>query len=188
MFRTMRTAFAAALLAGAIVVAGPITAAQAGSTAGDDTEPGAVAQLAADWRLSLDEATARIARQDAVAALAEDLSATLGDRFGGLWVDHARGGQVTVGTTDGSSDEVVELARRYGLDELLTVHQVRYGQSTLDGIAARLADGLGDANDGARTPVSAGLRTDLNQVELTLPTDATPVQRAYVAAAAETFG
>ena len=187
MFRNMRTGFAVALLAGAIVVAGPITAAQA-DTPTPLPEKGAVEQLAADWRLSLDEATARIARQDAVAALSEDLESTLDGRFGGLWVDHARGGRVTVGTTDGSSDEVLALARRYGLDDFVTVDQVRYGQSTLTGIAERLSDGLREANDGARTPVSASLRTDLNQVELTLPTDATPAQRAYVASAAETFG
>jgi streptogrisin C len=187
MFRTMRTGLAAAMLAAAIIVAGPVTAAQAGTTL-DEIEQGAAEQLATDWRVSFDEAAARIARQDAIAALADDLSSTLEDRFGGLWVDHARGGEVAVGTTDGSSDEVVALARRYGLERLVAVRQVRYGQSTLDSVVGRLAEGLVEANADARTPVSASLRTDLNQVELTLPTDPTPAQRAYAAAAVETFG
>jgi hypothetical protein len=186
MYRSMKVGLGAVLLAAAVAVAVPATA-QAGTAVTGDVEEGAVAQLADDWGVGLDEATARVARQDEVAALTPALEGALGDAFGGVWVDHARGGRVAVGLTGGPTGEVYELAREYGLADVVRVDPVRYGQRALTGIADRLADGLMDANAGARAVVSVSVRTDLNQVELALPAGATAAQRAFVADAQRTY-
>jgi streptogrisin C len=185
MFRSMKVGLAAVLSTAFVAVAVPATA-QAGVPG--DVEEGAVAQLAEDWGVGRDEATARVARQDDVAALARALEGALGDAFGGVWVDHADGGRVAVGLTGGSTDEVDKLAHEYGLAAVVRVARVRYGLTVLSGIADRLGDGLAEANAGARAVVSASLRTDLNQVELTLPDGATAAQRAFVADAQRTHG
>lgn len=177
----------AAVAVGVGVVGGP-AAAQAPAPEPTASERIAAAQLAADWQISMSEATARVQRQEHVEALARELETGWGTRFGGVWIDHANGGRVVVGDTGGSTAFLGAAASRYALAGLITTKRVQFGLPALTSAYTALSDGLAAANAQAAQPISVALRTELNRVELAVPSAPTAKQRAYATAAAAKYG
>lgn len=67
------------------------------------------AALASDWHVPLSEAVRRVRRQDAVDALYRSLRDQPG--YGGIFIDHANGGQVVVSALPQQADEIGRKAR-----------------------------------------------------------------------------
>jgi hypothetical protein len=190
MRRSIRVRLFAVLMTAAVGagVAGGPAAAQAPAPEPTASETMAAARLAADWRVSMSEATARVQRQERVGALARELETGLGTRFGGVWIDHANGGRVVVGDTGGSTASLGAMASRHALAGLVTTKRVQFGLPSLTGAFTALSDGLAAANAQAAQPISVALRTELNKVELAVPSAPTANQRTYAAAAAAKYG
>jgi streptogrisin C len=186
--RAVRGLVAGGFVAVMIAVA-PAGAAVAGEPA-EGWDPAAVA-LAEDWHIPIEEAQARIERQEASVALAEEARRVFGSRFGGAYIDHARGGALVVGFTGATaSAELDRLAGQHGLRGHTIGATVRYSQDQLDAALATLRRGLAEVNAGATAPVMVALRPDANAVELTQPADgvATSAQRSYLAWARASYG
>ena len=92
--RSMRGWVAGAFVAATIAVV-PAGVADAGEPE-EGWDPSAVA-LAEDSPIPIEEAQARIGRQEASVALAEEARRLFGTRFGGAYLDHARGGVLVIG-------------------------------------------------------------------------------------------
>jgi streptogrisin C len=183
-FRIVTVASLGALLAVSTAVP-PTNAATATSW-----DPAAVA-LADDWRVPIEEATARIDRQEAAAALADSARAAFGSRFGGAFLDQARGGVLVVGFVDPvPAEELDQLADRHGLRGKTVAARVEHSQDRLEAAVASLSPGLAEANRGAPVPLQLAMRLDLNAVELSQPSTAllTERQRQYVTEATARLG
>lgn len=184
-WRTVRSVLAVGVMASALALV------PAGPAAADGEETGAAEQLARDHGLSLTEATARIGRQDRALAMADEARRTLGERFGGVWVDHRQSGVILVGATGTLPvAEVDRLAAAHGLTGHVRATTVRFGQPYLESVAGRLSDQLGEANLGGPDTLEVGLRPDLNRVEIALPRDAAlrPSQQKFLADARLAYG
>lgn len=175
----------ALLVSTVIVVASP-----AAAEPPDGWDPAAVA-LADDLGIPIAEAEARIGRQEAAEALADRARVAFGSRFGGAYVDQERGGALVAGFVGAvPSGELAQLASQFGLQGFVIGETVRYSQDQLERALDSLADGLAEANKGARVPLGAALRFDLNAVELSQPATvpATDAQRRFIADASAQFG
>ncbi len=161
---------------------------------GDAGSDLAVRSLAADRGISLAEATRRITWQQRAPELAAQAQTTLGNRFGGVWIDAARGDRLKVGVTGandaGASAEVHAAALAAGVPDAVDGVPVRHSQAELAAAVGWLATELQRVNAAASWPLAAGLRTDQNAVELRLPANnaLTSAQRLLVAAARQRYG
>jgi streptogrisin C len=181
------TAFAALGALIALIAAVPRAHA---ATPLESWDPAAVA-LADEWRVPIEEAEARVGRQEASAALADAARATFGTRFGGAYLDQARGGVLVVGFVGPvATEELGRLTDRYGLRGHTVGASVAHSQDQLEAAIASLSAGLADANQGARVPLQVALRLDLNAVELSQPmtVPATERQQRFLADAVARFG
>jgi hypothetical protein len=152
----------------------------------------AVTSLAADRGISVAEAAVRIGWQDKAPLLAGQLRTLLGPRFGGLWIDPASGDRIKVGLTESRVDETSarSASAKQGLGDAVDTVQVDNSLGTLESIDAMLADALDGVNKGADWPLSAGLRPDINAVQLDVPvrTLLTPAQQSLVDSTVARFG
>jgi hypothetical protein len=129
--------------------------------------------LAHDRGISLAEAEQRLGWQSIAPDLAERLDSALGDRFGGVWIDVHDGDRVKVGVTgqvDSTSAAVIQrTATGLGLSEGYDAVPVRRSASRLTQDVTQVGDEIARVNDGAPTGVAAGVRTDLNALQLDVP-------------------
>ncbi|WP_308425933.1 S1 family peptidase [Actinokineospora fastidiosa] len=156
----------------------------------------AAAQLARDHGVSTAEAARRIERQDAQLAMADEMKARLGQRFGGAWIDHDRGGRLTVAvagpekaTAGALTRTVTDAAASKGLTDTHTVF-VKRTEADLDRISARLAERIAGANSGAEHGLQSAIDVTRNLVRLDLPKDKalTKAQQEVVNWARNTYG
>jgi hypothetical protein len=168
---------------------------RAGAAAGGNTSADlTVRSLAADRGISLSEATRRVTWQQRAPELTARAQQALGRRFGGVWIDTARGDRLQVGVTGTddarASGEVRTAALAAGVPDAVDAVPVRHSQAELAAAIAWLAAGLERVNAAASWPLAAGLRTDQNAAELRLPANGalTSAQRVLVAAARQRYG
>lgn len=153
-----------------------------------DTEAGA---LALDWKLSLDEATARVQRQGAVTALAVDAERLFGERFGGVWIDHADRGMAVVGFAgEVPVKELEDLAAAHRLSGWVRGKVVDFSLGYLGAGIDELGRQLERANADAEFTIAVGLRTDANRIQLMVPASAEPTaaQQEFLADARVRYG
>nr|MDT0657169.1 S1 family peptidase [Micromonospora sp. DSM 115978] len=192
-----RTMTATALTAVAVLLltaAAPPAASAA--PAGPAAEPaaeydGETLSFARERGITPDEAERRLGWQALAPDLAEGLDRDLKDRFGGVWIAVDRGDRVRIGVAGEVTGEIAEIVKRtaesVGLREGYDIGAVRNPLARLDEANDWLADGLEKVNADARVTLTAGVRTDLNAVELQVPPSSqlTEQQRALVVEARE---
>jgi hypothetical protein len=190
-----RTITATALAAVAVLL---LTPAAAPAAPAAPTAPAAVAAdeydgetlaFAKERGITPAEAERRLGWQQVAPDLAERLEGDLKDRFGGVWIATDRGDLVRVGVTGEVTRDVADIVERaaeaVGLKEGYDVGAVRHPLARLDEANDWLADGLEKVNADAPATLTAGIRTDLNAVELQVPPSSklTEGQRTLVAEA-----
>lgn len=198
-----------ALLAGCMS-AGPDTdPSQGGSTLDELELPGGFSQPAAATRGEREWEVEGYARERGVSyaeaerlldlqALAPELDdlllRELGDRFGGVWIDVAGGDRILVGVTRGAGTDaaavVRDVARKIGLTEGYDIVPVRRSVAEIERVNDWLGAEIEKVNDGADATLTAGIRTDLNAVELQLPAEGrlTDAQRDLASTAKARLG
>jgi hypothetical protein len=143
-----------------------------------------VVSLMADRKITLTEAQRRLNWQRQAPALEADLRDRLGETFGGVWIDPTSGRVKVgvVGSEDGLRGRVGGATSQLGLAEAADVVRVRHPISQLEAADSWLGNRLAQVNAGAPGPLGVALRTDLNAVELQLPSDAalTAAERGLV--------
>ncbi|MFE9200557.1 trypsin-like serine protease [Micromonospora sp. NPDC007230] len=121
---------------------GPTSGKTGGRSAADLAEvaPASIAYLAGRYRISSAEAARRLALQERSAPLADRLADRFPAEYGGMWLDQAGGGLLTIGAT---RPEVVRAAVATEPDAAhLRVVPVRHSLAGLTSAAARLARAL----------------------------------------------
>jgi hypothetical protein len=92
-----------------------------------------------------------------------------GKRYAGVWIDSIEG-QIKIGVADlHPRDSMVGLDLLEKLEASGTVVGVQYSQQQLQQVSATISKQLPRANRGAKVPIDIGERTDLNNIEITLP-------------------
>jgi Trypsin len=185
------TRMARVLAVGALLASIPFVPAGAAAGETDDGWSPAATTLANEWGIPIERAQARVDRQEAAAALADDARARFGASFGGAYLDQARDGVLMLGFTGAvPSAELDRLADRHGLRGLVAGIRVRNSQDRLEAVSAALSAGLASANAGAAVPIGLALRLDVNAVEVSQPATvpATDAQRRFLATAAARYG
>lgn len=128
---------------------------------GDVTQVMAAEQLAEDFDLSLDEARARIDRQDDLIEVGEAMAAARPETSAGAYFDHERGGALVVLDTDpaAAAEQVPDDARDHVIveDAVHTTHELIVLARQVD--AAR-------SEDSARVPVATDVVS--NQIEVSV--------------------
>jgi streptogrisin C len=96
-----------------------------------------VTALMSDWGVSQSEAALRIRRQDTFSRLGGALARDYPKEYGGLWIDHANGGAVTVAVTEPGI--AMAMARGFGVDKLVTEVLVERSLADLEAVRASIA-------------------------------------------------
>ncbi|HEU4422687.1 MAG TPA: S1 family peptidase [Pilimelia sp.] len=144
--------------------------------------------------ISVAEAQQRLRWQDRAPELAERVEAALGSRFGGVWIDVSDGDRVRVGVAGGVTGDAVaavrDTAAAVGLTDGYDVVTVRYSMAALQEASAWLGDRIARINAGSAATLTAGLRTDINAIELQVPADGTLTEAQWdlLAAAKSALG
>ncbi len=197
MFRRRRLAAAAFVLALATPLALPVATAAAPPPAAAPTGVDVFAEEAAGFAkergITEAEARQRMAWQLVVPDLDARLTEDLGSRYGGLWIDVRDGDRVTIGVTgtvDGAAQATVKAATA---DLGLPAYDLIPVKRSWDRLLADndwLAGEVIRVNAGAAVLLSAGIRTDLNAVQIGLPADGvlTAAQKSFVEAARTRLG
>jgi hypothetical protein len=154
------------------------------------------AGFARERGITLAEAKRRMGWQVHAPDLAERARADLGERFGGVWIDVADGDRIKVGVTRATSTArgsrsvgggsgassatiaaptvaVQRSAAAVGLIEGVDAVEVLRPMAALERANTWLSAQIARVNDRAEVTLAAGLRTDLNAVELDVPDQGT---------------
>ena len=155
----------------------------------------AVTSLAADRRIGVETARARMRAQYRSDELAVRVQRVLGERYGGLWIDTADDDRLTVGVVQrpGMTDvtaKVRELAAVCGTGEVTDVVPVSFPMTALVSGIDWLGTEVARTNQGAPAALGAAVIPSQNAVVLRLPADGTltGVQQALVQHARERLG
>ena len=180
----------ACLVAVAVVMFGAVLAEPAGA---DDVPSEEAPAFARERGISLAEAEQRLAWQAVAPDLADRLETDLGDRFGGVWIDIRDGDRVKVGVTgEVDADSLAVITRAgddVGLKEGYDGVPVARSLALLTRDMDRLGEEIARVNDGATGGLAAGIRTDLNALQLDVPDAAlTPEQQSLVASMQRDLG
>jgi len=187
MFRRTVPLFAAALAVAAAMISTPANANYVATEVG-----GEALAYAREAGIAPDEAARRLDRQVLAPGLATAAEGTLGDAFGGVWIDGES--VINVGVagsmTATRTAAVTAAARATGLTDGYRSVRVTYTMADLNRANAVLAVRIAEVNADAPSGLTAGLRTDVNAVELQLPAGAalTEAQDALVSDAVKAFG
>lgn len=123
--RLLTIAVSAIAMAGATLpTAAPALAVAPTPDAQQTLDPAALF-LMQKYRLTAAEATDRLVQQDRATSLQDNLEATFGDAFGGLWIDQASGGLTVVGVRPGQERTVRDLAAARQVTRLRVVPVAR---------------------------------------------------------------
>jgi hypothetical protein len=180
---------AVAVCAGSLAAATPAVA--SGTAAETDGESVAFAR---ERGISVAEAQQRLGWQERAPELTERVEAVLGSRFGGVWIDVLNGDRVRVGVAGGVTADaaaaVRDTATSVGLTDGYDVVNVRHSMAALAEAGAWLGGEIERVNTGAAATLTAGLRTDVNAVELQVPAEGplTAAQRDLLAEATSALG
>ena len=154
-----------------------------------------IVSLMADRKITKAEAQLRLTWQRQALLLAAELRDRLGGTFGGVWIDPVTGrvkvGIVgIVGAEYGPGGPVARTISQLGLAGAADVFKVRYPVSQLEAADSWLGNRSVRVNASARWPLGSALRTDLNAVELQLPSNAvlTAAERAFISEARARYG
>lgn len=187
MFRRMVPLLTAALALAMAMISTPAAAREAAAPGG-----GEALAYAREVGISPEEAARRLDRQALAPGLETAAESALGAAFGGVWIDGDSvinvgvAGSMTVARTE----TVAEAARVAGLVDGYRSVRVTYTMAALNRANAVLATQIAAANQGAPSGLTAGLRTDVNAVELQLPAGValTAAQDTLVSNAVKAFG
>jgi hypothetical protein len=170
-------AFAAIAL---VAIANPAVAQPQPAASGDVDL--AVQDLATERGISLAEARERIGWQRLAPRLVDEAAARLGDRFGGVWVDGTDRDRVKIGVRGDGTGVARRAATTVGLGDAVDTVAVGHSMSELERGNAWLGTRIAAVNTGAAATLTAGIRPDLNAIELQLPVrgTVTPAQAALV--------
>lgn len=153
--------------------------------AADQELPGlqdmAVEYYVAKYRVSADEARARVELQDRAAGIEDRLMAILGDQFAGIWFDHADRGRFKVGLPPGQESRQAEAAvvlRELGIDAGTDFVAVRFTKAELDRLQDALRDSLADMV--ARGQARTSQNPRLNNVVVTAPRVLQPIEESRI--------
>ncbi|WP_437965532.1 S1 family peptidase [Sorangium sp. So ce260] len=167
------------------------------------SSPSSASAAETDWEaegfarergISYAEAQQRLGWQALAPHLEELVRADLGDQFGGVWIDVAGRDRIKVGVAGRAGTDtaavVRDAARKIGLTEGYDIIEVRRSIAEIERVNDWLGDQIAKVNDGAGATLTAGLRTDLNAVELQVPAEGrlTDAQLELVATARARFG
>lgn len=158
-----------------------------------DADDPAVTTLAKDVGISIDEARRRIGWQDPATQMGDELRASLGEGFGGLWFDVADGGRVKVGVVGTAPASAARSSiRKWGLDSVTDTVAVRHSYAQLERDSAWLATLVAAANRDASTGAELSFATQVDRNRLVLRTpegkSVTAAQQATVEAATARLG
>ncbi|MEV0457275.1 S1 family peptidase [Catellatospora methionotrophica] len=192
MFRRRRLVAGALALALATPLVPVAAAAAPAAPTGVDVFAEEAAGFAKDRGITEAEARQRMAWQLVAPDLDTRLTAELGSRYGGLWIDVRDGDRVTIGATavDGGVQATVKAATaELGLS-VYDLIPVKRSWERLSADNDWLAGEVIRVNAGSAVALSAGIRTDLNAVQLALPADGvlSAAQKAFVEAARARLG
>lgn len=189
-----------AVIAVLSAMTGPAGATPTGQPAGGyppylaDVADPAVTTLAADLNIPIAEAQGRIGWQEPAAQLEQELQQSLGEQFGGLWIDEQGSGRVKIGIVDGAPTLATTQARRAvdrwrlgAVTDFVPV-QVSYAQLQRDSVW--LAEQTTRANRAGRPELGLELQVQHNRVVLLAPEQAvlSTTQDEVVAAAQKRLG
>jgi hypothetical protein len=107
----------------------------------------AVEHYADKYRLSLEDARARLAVQDQAAGIEDRLTALLGDQWADMWYDAADRGRLKIGITRAASarrEEIQTLLREQGVEEHTDLVTVTYTLAELESKQDALRSSLMD--------------------------------------------
>jgi hypothetical protein len=190
---------AVAVLCGLLLIASTPAAAPTGRSAAltglasvDDAE---AAGFARERGIPLEEARKRLSWQAVTPDLADVLARDLGNRSGGVWIDVHDGDRVKVGVVGGPDSKTTEIVRRAAdavglVADGYELVAVRHPLATIEADNDWLGAEIARVNDGAVATLTAGLRPDLNAVELQTPRQGslTNAQQALVVTAQDRLG
>jgi hypothetical protein len=153
--------------------------------------PDEVMGLARERNITAAEAQVRLQWQQRAPALVDAAKASLGEAFGGVWIDPLDGDRVKIGVTALTSSNTrltataSIAAATVGLQDAHDVVPVRHALHELEQANAWLSSEIARVNQGAPEHLSAGLRVDHNAVYLHVPGSGnlSAEQRALVASA-----
>ncbi len=189
--RQFRHRWAAAIAA--LTLASGVIAALAVPAAAADFD-GEDRAFAKERGITVAEAQRRLDWQAVAPDLAERLQERLGSTFGAVWIGIADRDRVKVGVAGPVTREVLatirETAEAVGLTEGYDAVEVRHSLSSLEEGNDWLGDELARVNEKADATLTAGLRTDINAIELQIPAEGslTAEQDELVKAAREKLG
>lgn len=154
------------------------TTATAQSSAEEDPmlQDMAVEYYAAKYRVSVEEARARVGLQDRAAGIEDRIEAVLGDEFAGIWYDHTDRGRLKIGISraaDTLSAEVLGAVRDHGVAENADLVAVRFALAELERIQESVRESLMDMilSGHARTSQNPRLNKVMVTALATLPTE-----------------
>ncbi|RKT52482.1 alpha-lytic protease prodomain-containing protein [Saccharothrix australiensis] len=142
MTRRIAAAVAVAVMSAAGVAAALTTAANAGPPTTHQEESGLIAAMARDFKITPDQARARLVREAKAATTEQSLKSRLGGHYAGAWLNEGAT-ELVVAVTDAAQAKVVE-------DAGATPKVVQRSQIQLDELKAKL-----DANKNAPKDVPA---------------------------------
>src|SRR5690349_3004790 len=132
-----------------------------------------VADMAEARGIALDEARRRLEVQAGLEQFSERVSADLGKRSGGIWVDVEDDDRIKVGITDSSGMNVEAMRQAWtarGMSQGdFDIVPTGYSWEELEQANDWLASEIVRVNAGARATLSAGINTPLNAVVLEVP-------------------
>ena len=182
-----------------VALAAPVGATTIGAAAPQMTQTGSDTDVEAggfarERGISLDEARQRLSWQQVAPDLGERLDPALGARYGGIWIDVRDGDRIKVGVVDGPDAEtsaaVRQAAEELGVIEGYDLVPVRYPMAELEGDNDWLGAEIARVNRDTSATLTAGLRPDLNAVELQAPVDGvlTTAQQELIGEATDRLG
>jgi hypothetical protein len=148
---------------------------------------GEAAAFARERGITVVEAERRLGWQTLAPDLHERLASSL-PSFGGVWIAAGDGDRVKVGDTGGGAAEIHRLAAAVGLTEGYDIVPVDRSWAWLQQSVEWLGQEIVRVNPGGPAGLMAGVRTDLNAIQLDIPSAPTPAQQAVASAARQRLG
>jgi Trypsin len=177
----------------AVVAVAAVSAVVSGPAAAGGSPSEEAPAFARERGITVAEAEQRLSWQSVAPDLAEQLDPALGQRFGGVWIDVRDGDRVKIGVVGGPDTDTLAVIRRtataVGLTEGYEAVKVARPSSALSADLDRVSTQLDQVNADAPVGLGAGLRTDLNALQLDVPaTGLTDAQRALATTLQQQLG
>lgn len=140
--------------------------------AGASVDRSEAEDFAQEHGISKHEATVRLDWQERASALTDRTRAAVGRKFAGVWIDKSTG-RVKVGLVGADKDALMSVRARLkavGLQTGGEIVTVRRSEAALNAAVDWLSTRFSEIhNESAPNPLTAGVRSDRNAVELSLP-------------------